>query len=217
MIGKKSVLDDFLSQQRRGVDNPGMMISYADLMTIVAVFFVMLLSISDIRTGKFDQLRSEFSGKSAGTLVELSRDLNAIVGNTQGVKIYVADDGVRMDLESAALFDTGDAVLRDSTLSKLDPVLRRLLRTNYSLDIEGHTDDRGLYARFGDEITTNWSLSGRRASSVALYLLSFGFEESRLRIVGYASNRPKEPIEGLTGRRLDDARSANRRVTILVR
>jgi chemotaxis protein MotB len=217
MTGSRSRLDDELAQMGRRRDNPSMIISYADLMTTIAVFFVMLLSMSEIRTGQFDQLRSTFSGKSAGTLVALAEELNRIVGKNDGVSIYVADDGVRMDLESAALFDTGQAVLRDDSLTRLKPVFQRLLRTAYRLDIEGHTDDRGFYELMGREVATNWSLSGRRASSVALYLIDFGFEESRLRIVGYAANRPKVAVKGLDGFRLDDARSANRRVTILVR
>lgn len=217
MSGSRSGIDDVLSLPKTGRDSNVMIISYADLMTTVAVFFVMLLSMSDIRTGKFDQLRSGFSGNNSGTLVELAQDLNRIVGKSEGVSIYVADDGVRMDLDSAALFDTGKAVLRDNSLGRLDPVFRRLLKTSYRLDIEGHTDDRGFYERFGEEIATNWSLSGRRASSVALYLLDFGFDESRLRIVGYAANRPKFTVDGLRGSRLDAARSGNRRVTILVR
>ena len=217
MTGGRSGLDDFLAQSRRGRDSNSMIISYADLMTTVSVFFVMLLSMSDLRTGKFDQLRSGFSGQKSGTLVELADDLNRIAGQAEGVSIYVADDGVRMDLESAALFDTGEAVLRDNSLRRLTPVFRRLLKSPYRLDIEGHTDDRGFYERMGEEIATNWSLSGRRASSVALYLLDFGFDESRLRIVGYAANKPKVAVSGLQGKRLDDARAANRRVTILVR
>jgi chemotaxis protein MotB len=212
-----SRLDEHLSSPRKYVDNPAVIISYADMMTTVAVFFVMLLSMSDIKTGKFDRLRSEFSGENSGTLVELARELNETIGKTSGVAINLSDDGVRMDLDSAALFDTGEAVLKDSSLERLNPVFRKILQSKYRLDIEGHTDDRGLYERNGGEITTNWSLSGRRASSVALYLINFGFDESRLRIVGYAANKPKVKIDGLGGFTLERARSSNRRVTILVR
>lgn len=212
-----SRLDGHLSSPRKYVDNPSVIVSYADLMTTVAVFFVMLLSMSDIKTGKFDRLRSEFSGENSGTLVELARELNETLGVASGVSIALADDGVRMDLESAALFDTGEAVLKDNSLERLNPVFRKILRSKYHLDIEGHTDDRGLYERNGGEITTNWSLSGRRASSVALYLINFGFDESRLRIVGYAANKPKAKIDGLGGSTLERARTSNRRVTILVR
>jgi chemotaxis protein MotB len=214
---RASRLDGHLSSPRKYVDNPAVIISYADMMTTVAVFFVMLLSMSDIKTGKFDRLRSEFSGENSGTLVELARELNETIGKTSGVAISLSDDGVRMDLESAALFDTGEAVLKDNTLERLNPVFRKILRSKYRLDIEGHTDDRGLYERNGGEITTNWSLSGRRASSVALYLINFGFDESRLRIVGYAATKPKVKIDGLGGFTLERARSNNRRVTILVR
>jgi chemotaxis protein MotB len=89
------------------------------------------------------------------------------------------------------------------------------------LDVEGHTDDVPLFkrekGRDPEEVETNWTLSGRRASSVVNWLIEFGFSESRLRIVGYASTRPKVDVSQLEGERLERARSENRRVSILIR
>ena len=69
----------------------------------------------------------------------------------------------------------------------------------------------------GEEIETNWTLSGRRASSVVNWLVAFGFGESRLRIVGYGATRPKIDIGSLSGLRLEGARAENRRVSLLIR
>jgi chemotaxis protein MotB len=153
--------------------------------------------------------------------VELARDLEKIAAGQSGVSVRLAEDGVRLDFESAALFDTGSAILRQGSLDPMIPTLRRILATKYSIDVEGHTDDVPLYkrekGRGSEEVETNWTLSGRRASSVVNWLIDYGFSESRLRIVGYAATRPKIDVGQLDGAKLDRARSENRRVSILIR
>lgn len=191
--------------------------SFADLMMIITVFFAMVLSVSEVRQGNFDQMRADFSGSSAGTLVDLAATLKEMPREHPGVSIHLDDEGVRIEMESAALFETGEAYLKSGALQGLEAVFLEILKTPYRLDVEGHTDDQGFYRLDGREILTNWSLSGRRASSVVLHLLELGFPESRLRIVGYAATRARVKIDGLSGDDLMQARAMNRRVTVLVR
>jgi chemotaxis protein MotB len=66
-------------------------------------------------------------------------------------------------------------------------------------------------------LETNWSLSGKRAASVIDFLIRFGLPESRLRLVGYASNRPIADVSEKTAPELEVARSQNRRVTLLIK
>lgn len=195
-------------------------ISLSDLMVLLCVFLAMLVSMSKIEKGSFETIRSGFRGNTRGTLVELSQKLEAIVRRVPGgslAKVHMAPDGVRLDLDTAALFDTGSAVLKVGALSPLKPLLREMIQTEYQIDVEGHTDDRPYYRHKGGELETNWSLSGRRASSVLHFLLDQGFAPARLRIVGYASNKPKQPIDNLDEAGLEQARAENRRVSLLVR
>ena len=46
-----------------------------------------------------------------------------------------------------------------------------------------------LYTISPGELETNWSLSGRRASSVIHHLLTLGIVKKRVRVIGYADNR----------------------------
>jgi chemotaxis protein MotB len=192
-------------------------ISFSDLMVLLSVFFLMIISMSKVEKGSFEQLRTGVTGKSEGTLVELAARLKSAARNIPQVSIRMAPDGVRVDLQTAALFDTASAVLKEGSLDKVLPVLLEIKKTSYDIDVEGHTDDRGLFKMEGSEIETNWSLSGRRASSVVQYLLDKGFDERKVRIVGYASNKPKVSIENRSGDELERARAENRRVSILVR
>ena len=144
-------------------------ISFSDLMVLLCVFFVMLLGMSKIERGSFEQVKSGITGNTKGTLVELAEQLRHITDKdpgVPGVKVSMAKDGVRLDLETAALFETGKAKLRRNALSPLRPLFKKILGTKYTLDIEGHTDDLGLYKKIGEDLETNWSLSGKRASSV---------------------------------------------------
>ena len=96
-------------------------------------------------------------------------------------------------------------------------LIKEITSTKYLIDIEGHTDDVPFYRYNEGEIETNWSLSGKRASSVILHLSSFGFESQRLRAVGYADTRSAVDITGKSGVDLENARARNRRVSLLIR
>jgi chemotaxis protein MotB len=216
-------LQDLKNAHSLGKESPvnAFYLSLSDLMTLLCVFFAVLVGMSRIDVGSFEKMKTSVTGVSKGTLVELAKDLERIAAGQRGVSVRLADDGVHLDFESAALFDTGSATLRSGSLEPMVPSLKRILSTKYSLDVEGHTDDVPLFRKdrekTGEEIETNWTLSGRRASSVVNWLIGFGFSESRLRIVGYAATRPKVDISQLNGLRLDEARSENRRVSILIR
>lgn len=195
-------------------------ISLSDVMILLCVFFIMLVSVSTVDTGSFERVRSGLRGTTEGTLEELSEKLSLMVTTDPGipgVSVNYADDGVRLDLETAALFDVASAVLKPGALDRLEPLLALVLKTQYRVDVEGHSDDQPFYRKKGEELETNWSLSGRRASSVLHRLLEVGFEAERLRIVGYAETRPKVEVNGLADEALEKARAENRRVSLLIR
>ncbi len=199
-------------------------ISFSDLMVLLGVFFVMLLSMSQIDTGSFEKIKTGFTGSKAGTLVELSDQLREIVEGVPGVpgvKVQMAEDGVRLHLDSGELFAVGSANLHEPALDPLKPLLSIVRKSKYTIDVEGHTDDLPMYRYYKIDkervLETNWSLSGKRAASVVHFLLQLGFNSKRIRLVGYASNKPVNTPEGKTGEALKQARSENRRVTILIK
>ncbi|MEZ4741598.1 MAG: OmpA family protein [Bdellovibrionota bacterium] len=194
-------------------------ISFSDLMVLLCVFFVMILGMSRIEKGSFEAIKTGFTGTTKGTLVELQDRLQVVLSNFDdtGIKVRMDKDGLRLDLDTAVLFDTGSALLNFKQMHNLDRLLSEILKTDYQIDVEGHTDDVPLYKIYGEERETNWSLSGKRSASVVHYLLDFGFPDKRLRIVGYGSTTPKVPINKKTGKQLYNARAQNRRVSILIR
>ena len=196
--------------------NNSFYLSFSDLMVLLCVFFIMLISISKVETFSFEKIKTSFSGSIDGTLAELGEKLKNLAVDSN-VRIELDKDGLRMNLEVSNLFESASAKLKDGALEKSHPLLEEIKDTNYKIDVEGHTDDRRLFYVSGGSIETNWSLSGRRASTVVLYLLQMGFNKKRLRVVGYASNKPISDIENKSGHELAEARAQNRRVSLLVR
>lgn len=212
--------NDLLHRQDNLQISSSFYLSFSDLMLLLCVFFVMIVGISDIKIGSFEQIKTGFQGNDTGTLVALAKELKEESAKLENVTVDLTPEGVRIDLPSVALFETSSAIIKANNLQPIAPMLKRILNTKYMIDVEGHTDDLRLYQPLktnqGIEVQTNWTLSGRRASSVVQYLNNFGIHNNRLRIVGYASTRPKISTLNKKGDHLEKARAHNRRVSLLV-
>ena len=89
-------------------------ISFGDLMVILCVFFVMLLTMSKIDIGSFEKVKSVMTGTTDNTLVELTSTLKEIIEYNPGIpgaSVELADDGVRVDLDTGVLFPQGKAMI----------------------------------------------------------------------------------------------------------
>jgi chemotaxis protein MotB len=195
-------------------------VSFGDLMVILCVFFVMLLSMSKIEVGSFEKIKSVMTGTTENTLVELAESLKQIIETAPeipGASVILAKDGVRLDLDTGVLFAPGKSIIKEAALDSIAPLLQEIDKTDYFIDVEGHSDDVPYYKYVKGEIETNWSLSGKRASSVILHLREFGFSAKRLRAVGYADTRALVDVSGKSGADLESARARNRRVSLLIR
>ena len=78
------------------------------------------------------------------------------------------------------------------------------------VEIQGHTDDQPLKA--GGKFADNDALSQARAEAVKDYFVKKGIAADRLVAKGYAGTVPLQDPSGLTGAKLNAARTANRRV-----
>ena len=208
-----------LEQHMQDADVNPFYIGLSDLMILLCVFFAMIISVSRIDKGSYEKIRSGVTGTTENTMVALEHRLKTIVEvdpGIPGVTVKLEKEGLRLDLDTVALFDTGSAAPIPGALDPFEPLFTDLLATEYRIDVEGHTDDVPLHRQHGDEIETNWSLSGRRAASVVHHLLEFGFSPTRVRIVGYADTKPKVDVSSKVDAELEMARSENRRVSLLI-
>ncbi|MBU6371378.1 MAG: OmpA family protein [Alphaproteobacteria bacterium] len=102
-------------------------------------------------------------------------------------------------------FDTGSAEVSASSQQILDDLGRVARRCDqYSIEIAGHTDDRGDRA-------ANMKLSRARAEAVVRYLVGLGVAPERLEAAGFGPDRPRASNASAAGQ------AQNRRIEFTVK
>lgn len=205
----------------------GWIVSYADMMTIILTFFILLLSISTIAQTKYELLVQAFTGERAGNLMEVKEQIDRIIEEQRlGGEIATNMDanGLAIEFSNALLFNSGEAELKASAEVVFAPIERHLvedLEPQYGLVIEGYTDDVPIS---NGRFRSNWDLSASRAIHVMERMQRAGMDSRRISIKGYANTRPATEVDisdpaalaRLSPEALEAARAANRRVIIRI-
>jgi len=123
-------------------------------------------------------------------------------GTPAGRKVDAVGCETEITLQGVT-FETNSAVLTAQDKLLLDSAAQAILsRPAYSVEVRGHTDDRGSNAY-------NQKLSERRAASVREYLISKGIPEGRFSgVKGFGEEQP------IASNDTDEGRAQNRRVTL---
>jgi chemotaxis protein MotB len=197
------------------------LISYADLITTLMVFFLALYVLElakdhDLQTKQFEaqvaSARTQHATSTAAdarkaaqaTLVALLKPLS----DQHAITVSESTQGVEIAINAKVLFNSGDARLLPDSIDVLTRVAKVLAaQSGKNILVEGHSDSTPIS---NGKYESNWELSAARAGAVVRYFVDKGIEPHRLSAVGRADNVPL--VLG------DDAaaRAANRRVTILV-
>lgn len=220
-----------------GHDGAGMMrwlLTYADLITLLMVFFTVMYSMSRVDAEKFKglagSLRASFfvggsqastgsgfmpggpggSGSGGDVLEDLGYELAAATEGltSQGsVSIYYGDRGLTISL-GAVLFRPGEAELLPDAKTILDKVSPYIAKVPNYVSVEGYTDNLPISTR---DFPSNWELSARRATNVIHYFVNTSkVPASRFFVVGYGEYRPVVPNNN------ERNRAMNRRVDIVI-
>lgn len=211
------------------------LLTYADMITLLTVFFVVLYSMAKGDVGKFQILAETFDrafhlgvfrgfnptevegiGGAPGTLradvfsllTQPVEDLARDLGFAEEVRVGQRREGVVLSLSGNLLFNSGTAELRPEgrqVLARVAEVLRPLPNR---LRIEGHTDNIPFST---PQFRSNWELSAARALAVLNYLRTEGgIAEDRLSYAAFGENRPVASNDTRQGRQ------RNRRADIVV-
>ncbi|MBI3911647.1 MAG: flagellar motor protein MotB [Armatimonadetes bacterium] len=213
------------------------LLTYADMITLLLAFFIMLYSMSILNIGKFNQLalsvRSGFGGPLEGAGASLTyggmankveiAPLQVAVENLavlvdrqvhdlhleRAVSVRRERNAVVISLYADALrFPVGQATLSEACRRALHRIGRVLAAQPASIRVEGHTCNIPIQTAL---FLSNWELSAARAGAVARYLVEqVGIAPSRVIAVAYGDTRPRYPNDSETHRRL------NRRVDLVV-
>ncbi len=228
-----------MKKKKEEVKKPGApfwMVTFSDMVTLLMVFFIMILSYSTIELEKFKGAVSSMKG-ALGVLPEMkntmSRDerrsnqgrqnfkdqVDKKIKKIRGMldnehvkdKVEIERDGmgIHVRLGDKILFDVGKADLKPSAFPILNAVAEVVKKDFREIFVEGHTDNVPIHT---SKYPTNWELSTARALSVVRYLHYVeGIDASRLAAVGYGEYRPLVPNT------TPKNRAKNRRVEIYIR
>jgi chemotaxis protein MotB len=215
------------------------LLTYADMITLLLIFFIILYSLSKVNQTKFDEvaqvLKEAFGGQhSVITMKELGvleKNLHAAKKKTKEkysyvqavsafqkeieakkVHVLMRERGIVISLASDFYFGSGSADLTDEALGVLEKLSEILSTMPNNVKIEGHTDNVPITpgGPLAARYPTNWELSSQRAVNVLKYLESRGIDPKRVSAVAYADTRPLKPNDTENGRTL------NRRVEIVI-
>lgn len=206
-------------KRRSYASDEGWLLSYADLITTLLVFFAMLLAAADISRSKMQQITQGISGiEQPASLSAIQDEIDARVeaeGLAELVRTDLTDDGLKLSLNSGLVFDSGSAAVRPEQVPTLDRMLETLTpyAGSYAFAVEGHTDATPVAG--GGAYPSNWELSAARANAVRGLLEQVGVAEEHIRVEGYADTVPL-PEEDLTGLDEDQRLARHRRVVVRI-
>src|SRR4051812_22488657 len=206
--------------QRRTVGHEeSWLLSYADLITNLLLFFVVLLTAAQMNKARMQQVVKSLSGaESPASLDSIRKEIDAQIAKQKLgdlVTTQVSLDGLEVALNSGLVFDSGKAKIRPEVEQTVGTMLQTLApySSKYNFAVEGHTDSTPLVN--GGTFATNWELSAARAIVVRQRLEDVGIARNRIRVEGYADTKPlpEDQLKGLTP---EERLARHRRVVVRI-
>jgi len=201
------------------------LVTYADAITLLMAFFVMMLTFAEFDIPAFQEAAEAIKAnigqkeKEASPLQLLKIDMQDVVYNLDADRVVTVtqdNKGIVIELSSSAFYKSGTDEIREQAY----PVLEKMALTlnapkylNYMIEIEGHTDDDRINtARF----PSNWELSAGRATQVVRFFTRQEVHAERLVAVALAATRPKLPNRDENGAAIKENQAVNRRIAVHV-
>jgi len=206
---------------------PAWMVQFGDMMSLLLVFFILLLSFSEIDAVKYralsDSFREAFGravkvkdmfddpsapqtlmSESGGRNDAILNELRSIIPQAfpGALPNKYKGQGYLVRIPGRLLFDTG----KDELKTEMKPKLREMAelvkkQPDVMLRVDGHTDNVPINTiRFH----SNWELSAARALAVVHFMIDeCGLPEERVSAAAYGESRPIVPNDSSENRELN--------------
>jgi len=201
------------------------LISYADLMTLLFGFFVLMYFFANAdNKDEWEKVRREMAQHFGGTYVNPNADLAEEIRRSfedteflDNLDITVNEDALEITFRSTVLFDSGSARINAAVQQPMNHLVQvisdQLQERRARIIIEGHTDDTPISTA---PFPSNWELSAARASVVLRELERSGVASHRMRAVAFGESRPLFPNRNELGESIPINQAKNRRVVIRI-
>ncbi len=214
--------------------------TFADMMTLLMTFFVLLFSMSTLDPVKIADMAASMQDNLTGKVKEarvkiktqsdIRKEVLSAIEQTQMqeyAEVTHSPKGTSITIDSRYAFDVGSAELKTAIYPFLDSIIPIMMDqgNKFPIAVEGHTDNLPTVGEIAVRYPTNWELSAARAARVVRYCIEKGVPGGRLRAVGFADKIPKgttwqETRFGVSeeqvraGNSTTELQAANRRVEI---
>lgn len=210
------------------------LISYADFITLLFVFFVVMYSVSQVNETKYQALSETFdilfsdkndtsvlsledslhensahktTTPSLSTLSdELSKRLNDLIEDN-AISIERNELWLQISLNNRILFPLGSVVPSQQAKTLFTDIATILRGYDNPIQVEGYTDTLSINTL---QFPSNWELSSARATAIVKLLIDQHISPHRLAAVGYGENHP------IADNETEEGRAQNRRVVLMI-
>lgn len=220
------------------VNHERWVISYADFVTLLFAFFVVMFATANADKGKAravaeavkaaldpkanphareiirEALKNKIKVDPKAPVQELKASLDLLQDKLHDeiqrgeVELTMEPRGLTISFKQAALFDSGEADIKPSASAALEKVADAILKLPNQIRLEGHTDNVPIN---NEHFRNNWELSSARSIAVLQFLTNrFQVPVKRLAVSGYADVAPVASNDDEAGR------SRNRRVDVVI-
>lgn len=209
----------FDPMQEEPDEGEGWLVSYADMMTLIACFFILMMAFAHFEpigfSVKAEQLSKAFRKEKYKSADMKLKEITEEVAKHEvkdATKITIKDSELVVTFSSSTLFDNGVATLSSNAEVMLDSLIDviKLTNPNYRVLIEGHSDDDLAQSQY----QTPWALSVARAAYVASRFELFGFPKDKIVPIGRGESWPVVESKNSKGQRVEAQAKINRRVVI---
>ena len=197
---------------------PGWFGTFADMMTLLFAFFVLLAAISTMDPVKLQEMANS-EGKSLGSKIKASgkaelegefepiKNLAAMKEameetveemkkeNPSGdppIDIETSAKGLIINIKGDFAFPSGKASMKPALAGLLDEeIIPKIMLSVFQVEVAGHSDSDPMPKKWEKFYKSNWELSAARGAAVVRYMIDNGIPAPRLLAAGYGDWYPK--------------------------
>lgn len=177
--------------------------TFADMMTLLMTFFVLLFSMATLDPVKMADLAATMQENKIGSeprvkiksQSEIKQEIKEAIEQMdmeQYANVTSSPKGTTITIDSQFAFAIGSADLKSIIFPFLDSIIPIMKDqgNRYPIAVEGHTDNLPTSGSIALRYPSNWELSSARASSVVRYCIGAGVPAGKMRAVGFADQIP---------------------------
>ena len=217
--GEKNAYKKGFSAGEESVEEglPGWFGTFADMMTLLFAFFVLLAAISTMDPVKLQEMANS-KGKSLGSkikavgaeaegefepienLAEMKKEMQEAIDemkkeNPAGdppIDIQTSSKGLIVNIKGDFAFPSGKADMKPELGDLLDTeIIPRILASPFQVEVAGHSDSDPMPVKWQKFYKSNWELSAARGATVVRYMIEKNVPAPRLLAAGYGDWYPR--------------------------